>query len=127
MFEHTKAFSGFSVDDLARAREFYSSTLGVKVSEENGLLTLHIAGDRPILVYPKDDHQPATYTVLNFPVEDIEPAVDRLAERGVTFERYTGAESETDEKGIFRGGGPLIAWFKDPAGNVLSVIDTEGS
>ena len=121
MFANTKAFSGFSVDDLAAAKEFYGETLGVDVSEENGL-TLNIAGDRPTFVYPKRDHTPATFTILNFPVEDIEQAVDELSERGVSFERYEGTELETDEKGIFRGGGPLIAWFKDPAGNVLSVI-----
>jgi catechol 2,3-dioxygenase-like lactoylglutathione lyase family enzyme len=121
MFENTKAFSGFSVDDVPRAKEFYGGTLGLEVSEENGLLTLHIAGDRPTLVYPKEDHVPATFTILNFPVDDIEAAVDALAERGVRFERYEG-DLGTDEKGIFRGGGPLIAWFKDPAGNILSVI-----
>lgn len=120
MFEHTKAFSGFSVDDLAKARQFYGETLGLRVSEENGLLFLHIAGDRDTLVYPKPDHTPATYTTLNFPVDDVEKAVDELTARGVRFERYEGAEQ--DEKGIHRGGGPLIAWFKDPAGNILSVI-----
>jgi catechol 2,3-dioxygenase-like lactoylglutathione lyase family enzyme len=124
MFENTKAFSGFSVDDVPRAKQFYAETLGLRVSEENGLLTLHIAGDRPTLVYPKPDHSPASFTILNFPVEDIEKAVDELTRRGVRFERYEGTEIETDEKGIFRGGGPLIAWFKDPAGNVLSVIQT---
>jgi catechol 2,3-dioxygenase-like lactoylglutathione lyase family enzyme len=124
MFENTKAFSGFSVDDVPRAKQFYGETLGLRVSEENGLLTLHIAGDRPTLVYPKADHSPASFTILNFPVEDIEKAVDELTERGVRFERYEGTELETDDKGIFRGGGPLIAWFKDPAGNVLSVIQT---
>jgi catechol 2,3-dioxygenase-like lactoylglutathione lyase family enzyme len=122
MFENTKAFSGFSVDDVPRAKQFYGETLGLRVSEENGMLTLHIAGDRDVLVYPKPDHAPASFTILNFPVDDIEAAVDGLAERGVEFERYAGAEIETDEKGIFRGGGPLIAWFKDPAGNVLSVL-----
>jgi len=122
MFENTKAFSGFSVDDIPRAKQFYAETLGLDLSEENGLLTLHIAGDRPTLVYPKPDHTPASFTILNFPVDDIEAAVDALAERGVSFERYPGTEIETDEKGIFRGEGPLIAWFKDPAGNVLSVI-----
>jgi catechol 2,3-dioxygenase-like lactoylglutathione lyase family enzyme len=122
MFENTKAFSGFSVDDVAAAKRFYGETLGLRVSEQNGLLTLHIAGDRDTLAYPKDDHTPASFTILNFPVDDIEAAVDVLAERGVSFERYAGTDLETDEKGIFRGGGPLIAWFKDPAGNVLSVI-----
>ena len=124
MFENTKAFSGFAVDDIPKAKQFYGDTLGLKVSEENGLLTLHIAGDRATLVYPKEDHTPASYTILNFPVDDIETAVDGLAARGVEFERYTGTEIETDEKGIFRGGGPLIAWFTDPAGNILSVIQT---
>lgn len=124
MFEQTKAFSGFSVDDVQRAKQFYGETLGLRVSEAepHGLLTLHIAGDRDTLVYPKADHVPATFTILNFPVEDVEAAVDELTARGVRFERYAGTQMETDEKGIFRGGGPLIAWFRDPAGNVLSVI-----
>jgi catechol 2,3-dioxygenase-like lactoylglutathione lyase family enzyme len=123
MFKDTKAFSGFSVDDLGRAREFYGETLGLEVAAQGDeFLTLHIAGDRDILVYPKADHEPASFTILNFPVDDVEAAVDALAERGVSFERYEGTEIETDEKGVFRGGGPLIAWFKDPAGNVLSVI-----
>jgi catechol 2,3-dioxygenase-like lactoylglutathione lyase family enzyme len=122
MFENTKAFSGFSVDDVQKAREFYGETLGLRVSEDHGLLFLHIAGDRDTLVYPKPDHTPATFTILNFAVEDIEKAVDGLIERGVRFEHYRGTDMETDEKGIFRGGGPYIAWFKDLAGNVLSVI-----
>jgi catechol 2,3-dioxygenase-like lactoylglutathione lyase family enzyme len=126
LLENTKAFSGFSVDDVPRAKQFYGDTLGLKVTEENGMLTLHIAGDRPTLVYPKGDaHEPASFTILNFPVADIEATVHGLAERGVSFERYSGSEMETDEKGIFRGGGPLIAWFKDPAGNVLSVIELD--
>jgi catechol 2,3-dioxygenase-like lactoylglutathione lyase family enzyme len=120
MFGKTKAFSGFAVDDIPAARRFYGETLGLEVTEENGMLTLHIAGDRPILVYPKPDHTPATYTILNFPVEDIDAAVDELVRRGVRFERYEGMP--TDEKGIMREGGPLIAWFTDPAGNVLSVL-----
>lgn len=120
MFGTTKAFSGFSVDDIDAARKFYGETLGLRVSEENGLLTLHIAGERNILVYPKPDHTPATYTILNFPVDDIEAAVDELTRRGVRFERYDHLKA--DDKGIFRGGGPLIAWFTDPAGNVLSVL-----
>ena len=120
MFEHTKAFSGFSVDDIPKARQFYGETLGLRVSEENGLLRLHIAGDRDTIVYPKADHTPATFTILNFPVDDIDRAVDELAARGVTFERYEGANQ--DEKGINRDLGPAIAWFKDPAGNILSVI-----
>jgi predicted enzyme related to lactoylglutathione lyase len=118
MFEHTKAFSGFSVDDIPRAKQFYGTTLGLRVSEANGMLTLHLAGDRDTLVYPKKDHTPATFTVLNFPVENIDEAVDRLAERGVRFEKYPNV----DEKGIFRDMGPAIAWFTDPAGNILSVL-----
>ena len=126
MFEDTEAFSGFSVDDVPTARKFYGETLGIKVSpeDETGLMMLHIAGDRDVLVYPKGKaHEPANFTILNFPVDDVEATVDQLTERGVSFERYEGAETETDEKGVFRGEGPLIAWFKDPAGNVLSVID----
>src|SRR5829696_8793202 len=120
VLENTKAFSGFSVDDLPEAKRFYSETLGLRVSEEYGMLWLHIAGERDILVYPKPDHTPASFTILNFPVDDIDKAVDELAERGVSFERYDSFDM--DEKGIFRGGGPYIAWFKDPAGNVLSVL-----
>jgi catechol 2,3-dioxygenase-like lactoylglutathione lyase family enzyme len=121
MFADTKAFSGFAVPDIEQARRFYGDTLGLRVSEENGLLILHIAGDRDIVVYPKPDHTPATYTILNFPVTDIEAAVDALAARGVRFERYDGADQ--DDKGINRGMGPAIAWFTDPAGNILSVIE----
>jgi catechol 2,3-dioxygenase-like lactoylglutathione lyase family enzyme len=121
VFENTKAFSGFSVNDIPAAKRFYGETLGLRVSEENGMLTLHIAGDRDILVYPKDDHTPATFTILNFPVDDIDKAVDELTARGVRFARYDSIEA--DEKGIVRGGGgPPIAWFTDPAGNVLSVL-----
>jgi catechol 2,3-dioxygenase-like lactoylglutathione lyase family enzyme len=123
MFANTKAFSGFAVDDVQKARQFYGDTLGLKTSEENGLLTLHIAGDRPTLVYPKPDHTPAEYTILNFPVDDIDNAVEELSSRGVRFERYEGFDQ--DEKGIFREEGPNIAWFKDPAGNVLSVIQLD--
>ena len=121
MFTDTKAFSGFAVDDLEKARDFYGETLGLKTSEEYGLLTLHLAGDRDTFVYPKPDFAPATYTILNFPVDDIETAVDELAARGVSFERYD--EFDQDERGIFRGEGPLIAWFRDPAGNILSVLE----
>jgi predicted enzyme related to lactoylglutathione lyase len=120
MFKDTKAYSGFAVDDMDKAREFYGETLGVKTSEEYGLMTLHLAGDRPTLVYPKDDLEPANYTILNFAVDDIDAAVDELTARGVSFERYDGFEQ--DERGIMRGEGPYIAWFKDPAGNVLSVL-----
>jgi catechol 2,3-dioxygenase-like lactoylglutathione lyase family enzyme len=123
MFKDTKAFSGFSVDDLQKAQKFYGQTLGLEVTEEHGLLLLNIAGGGKIIVYPKPNHTPATYTILNFPVEDIERAVDELTRRGVRFERYNQKELKTDEKGIHRGGGPLIAWFKDPAGNILSVLE----
>ncbi|CAN5395530.1 hypothetical protein BH10ACT11_BH10ACT11_05470 [soil metagenome] len=126
MFKDTKAFSGFSVDDVAAAKEFYGQTLGIDVDEENGILTLNIAGDRPTIVYPKgEQHEPASFTVLNFPVSDIESAVDQMAERGIEFERYESMEEVTDERGIMRGGGPLIAWFTDPAGNVLSVMEID--
>lgn len=123
MFHDTKAFSGFSVDDLEKAKAFYGQTLGLEVTEANGLLQLHIAGGTNILVYPKPNHTPAAFTILNFPVKDIEQAVDQLNARGVRFESYNEGDLVTDEKGIFRGGGPKIAWFKDPAGNVLSVIE----
>jgi catechol 2,3-dioxygenase-like lactoylglutathione lyase family enzyme len=123
MFANTKAYSGFAVDDIEKAQEFYSGTLGLKTSmldEENGLLVLHLAGDRDTLIYRKPDYAPATYTILNFPVDDVEQAVDELEARGVQFERYDGFEQ--DEKGISRGQGPAIAWFTDPAGNILSVL-----
>jgi predicted enzyme related to lactoylglutathione lyase len=125
MFRDTKAFSGFSVDDVSRARAFYGDVLGLETSEDNGILTLHIAGNREVIAYPKENHTPADFTILNFPVDDIDAAVDALTERGVKFERYDEMASDIDEKGIFRGGGPLIAWFKDPAGNVLSVIKVD--
>jgi catechol 2,3-dioxygenase-like lactoylglutathione lyase family enzyme len=123
MFADTRAFSGFAVDDLEKAREFYEGTLGLRVSSEHDLLTLHLAADRDTLIYPKPDFVPATYTILNFPVPDIDTAVDELTTRGVRFEQYDGFDQ--DEKGVFRGGGergPDIAWFTDPAGNILSVI-----
>jgi catechol 2,3-dioxygenase-like lactoylglutathione lyase family enzyme len=120
MLADSKAFSGFAVPDLEQARRFYGDTLGLRVEEQNGSLTLRLAGDRDVLVYVKPDHTPATYTILNFPVDDIEATVDGLAERGVRFERYDGFEQ--DERGILRGSGPPIAWFTDPAGNILSII-----
>ncbi len=120
MFADTRAFSGFSVDDVARAQEFYGGTLGLRTSPEHGMLILHLAGDRDTLVYPKDNHVPAAYTILNFPVDDIDQAVAELTGRGVKFERYEGTGQ--DEQGISRGGGPYIAWFTDPAGNILSVL-----
>jgi catechol 2,3-dioxygenase-like lactoylglutathione lyase family enzyme len=122
MFADTKAFSGFAVADLDAAHAFYGGTLGLRVSQEHDLLTLHLAGDRDTLVYPKPDHVPATYTILNFPVDDVEAAVDLLIERGVRFERYEGFDQ--DEKGISHDpNGPPIAWFRDPAGNILSVLE----
>jgi predicted enzyme related to lactoylglutathione lyase len=124
MFKDTKAFSGFSVNDIQKAKKFYGETLGLAVSEAHDLLTLHLAGGTAVLIYPKPNHTPATFTILNFPVDNIEEAVDQLTKRGVRFERYEG-ELKTDQKGIFRGGGPLIAWFKDPAGNILSVLEEE--
>jgi catechol 2,3-dioxygenase-like lactoylglutathione lyase family enzyme len=123
MLAKSEAFSGFSVGDIPAAKAFYADTLGLRVSEENGMLTLHIAGDRHILVYPKPDHSPAAFTILNFPVDDIDAAVDELVGRGIRFERYDGIDA--DERGIARGGGPPIAWFTDPAGNVLSVLQLE--
>jgi catechol 2,3-dioxygenase-like lactoylglutathione lyase family enzyme len=123
MFANTPAFSGFAVDDIDAAREFYRDTLGLKVTdEEMGILTLHLADDRPTMVYPKPDFEPATYTILNFQVDDVGAAVDELSSRGVEFERYDGFDQ--DEKGIAHtpGGGPDIAWFKDPAGNILAVL-----
>jgi len=124
MLKDSPAFSGFSSNDLPRAKEFYSQTLGLEVTEENGMLTLHLGGGKTVLIYPKDDHQPATYTTLNFPVKDIDAAVDELSRRGVEFERY-GEDSGQDERGIARGYGPPIAWFKDPAGNILSVLQLD--
>jgi catechol 2,3-dioxygenase-like lactoylglutathione lyase family enzyme len=128
VFKDTKAFSSFSVDDLNKAKEFYGHTLGLDVSETKEGLRLQIAGGGQVFLYPKPNHTPASFTVLNFPVDDIEKAVDDLTALGVEFESYEG-EMKTDEKGIFRGAaqgeGPNIAWFKDPAGNILSVIETE--
>ena len=127
MLEHSKAFSGIAVRDLEQSRRFYGEVLGLRVEDsEMGMLVLRLAGDRPVLLYPKSDHEPAGFTLLNFPVADVESTVDALTGRGVTFERYEGTDVETDPKGVFRGGGPLIAWFTDPSGNVLSVIEGPG-
>jgi catechol 2,3-dioxygenase-like lactoylglutathione lyase family enzyme len=123
VLENTEAFSGFAVKDLEKAQDFYGNTLGLKVSvldEENGLLQLDFAGGRSVLVYLKPDHAAANFTILNFPVDDIDKVVYELTQRGVEFERYEGFEQ--DDKGIARGPGPLIAWFKDPSGNILSVL-----
>ena len=124
MLTTSKAFSSFSVDDLSKAKEFYGQTLGVEVSESDEGLELKPSGNASVFLYPKSNHKPATFTVLNFMVDDIESAVDELKKSGVTFEQYEG-EIKTDEKGIHRNGGPTIAWFKDPAGNILSVIENE--
>ncbi|WP_420081837.1 VOC family protein [Streptomyces sp. JL4002] len=124
MLGASEAFSGFSVDSIENVRDFYSSILGLRVSEENGMLVLNLQGGTTVLLYPKEGHSPATFTVLNFPVPDVDEAVDGLAARGVVFERYEGFGQ--DAKGIARGdGGPAIAWFKDPAGNVLSVLQPD--
>jgi catechol 2,3-dioxygenase-like lactoylglutathione lyase family enzyme len=120
MFDGAKAFSSFAVDDTAAAGKFYGETLGLRVSEEGGALMLHLAGDHRILVYPKPDHSPASFTVLNFPVDDIDQAVDELASRGVPIQRYEGFD--TDDRGIYRSESRSIAWFIDPAGNVVSVF-----
>lgn len=125
MFRDNAAFSGFSANDIAAEREFYANTLGVDVEEGNGMLTLHLGGGHTVLIYPKDDHQPATFTVLNFRVDDIDVAVDALSAKGVTLERYEGMGQ--DEKGIAREYPPPIAWFKDPAGNIVSVIQDQVS
>jgi catechol 2,3-dioxygenase-like lactoylglutathione lyase family enzyme len=125
MFKDTKAFSSFSVDDLQKAKQFYGETLGLEVVERPEGLELHIAGSTPVFVYPSDNYTPPKHTVLNFPVEDVEAAVDELAKRGVSVEHYDLPDLKTDEKGIFRGesGPPAIAWFKDPADHVLSVLE----
>ena len=122
MLEPDQAYSGFSVDDLDAAKRFYGETLGMDVSEEHGMLGLAIGGGKRVLVYSKPNHVPATYTVLNFPVADVDAAVDELTRGGIQFEHYDWEDLKTDEKGIMRGNGPDIAWFKDPAGNVLSVL-----
>jgi len=123
MFKNAKAFSSFSVDDLQKAKKFYGKTLGLNVTEyhDMGILNIKLATGGQVMIYPKDNHVPATYTVLNFPVENVEQAVDALIEKGVQFEIYEGFDQ--DEKGISRTMGPTIAWFTDPAGNILSVLE----
>ena len=124
IFKNTKAFSSFSVDDLDKAKEFYGKTLGIDISESKEGLSLYPKSNNEIFIYPKTDHTPATFTVLNFPVNDVEKAVIDLTKLDVRFEIYNKGELKTDEKGIFHGEGPKIAWFKDPAGNFLSVLET---
>jgi catechol 2,3-dioxygenase-like lactoylglutathione lyase family enzyme len=125
MLEKSKAFSSFSVNDIAKAKEFYSRTLGIDVSESDGLLSLHLVGGATVLIYPKPNHAAASFTILNFPVDSVDRAVDDLAKRGVRFEIYNEPNLKTDPRGVFRGGGPVIAWFKDPAGNILSILETK--
>jgi catechol 2,3-dioxygenase-like lactoylglutathione lyase family enzyme len=120
MFSNSHAFSGFSTNDLAKAEEFYGNTLGLEFTREMDNLNLHLRGGGSVLIYPKENHEPATFTVLNFPVDDIDEAVDALNAKGIQLERYEGFEQ--DERGIARGEGPSIGWFKDPAGNILSVL-----
>jgi len=124
MLKASHAFSGFSTNDIGQAKDFYGRTLGLEVSEEHGLLNLRLGGGADVLIHPKANHAPATFTVLNFPVEDVDKTVDELTKRGVRFEIYNDPGIKTDDRGISRGnGGPTIAWFKDPAGNILSVLD----
>jgi catechol 2,3-dioxygenase-like lactoylglutathione lyase family enzyme len=123
VLKNSKAFSGFSANDIAKEKEFYAGILGLDVSESDGILTLRLAGGNNVIIYPKPNHVPAAFTVLNFPVDDVDLAVDELKKRGVRFESYDLPDIKTDEKGIRRGGnGPTVAWFKDPAGNILSVF-----
>src|SRR5439155_23072766 len=123
MLRDSKALSGFSAEVIAKAKKFYAETLGLDVTESNGLLTLRLAGENNVLIYPKPIYIPATFTVLNFPVKDVDLAVDELTKRGVRFEKYDLPDLKTDKKGIMRGNGPTVAWFKDPSGNILSVIE----
>lgn len=122
MLKHDRAFSSFSVTDLASAKQFYTEVLGMEVTEGAYTLDLHIGNDQKVLLYAKPNHSAASFTVLNFPVDDIDKAVESLSQRGIVFEIYQEPDLTTDEKGVFRGEGPLIAWFKDPFGNILSII-----
>ena len=121
MLRDSHAYSGFSSNDIPKAKEFYAQTLGLDVTDENGMLTLRLAGGAKVVIYPKPNHEPASFTVLNFPVENIDHAVDTLARVGVQFERYEGVTQ--DDRLIHREYGPPIAWFKDPAGNILSLLE----
>jgi predicted enzyme related to lactoylglutathione lyase len=125
MFDKKSMFSSFSVNDIHKAKEFYSRTLGLEVSESNGLLTLPLPSGSRVMIYPKAKHQPASFTVLNFPVQNVDQAVDDLSKRGVKFEVYDEPGLKTDQRGVSRGNGPTIAWFKDPAGNILSIVEEE--
>jgi len=126
MLKTSKAFSGFSVNDIPKARQFYAETLGLEVKEDEGMLVLHLGSGARVILYPKENHTPASFTILNFPVDNVERTVRALKERGVRFEIYRDGPYKTDEQGIFRGEGPTIAWFTDPAGNILSVLEAEG-
>ena len=124
MFKNSKAFSGFSANDIQKEKDFYGNTLGLKVTDGmEGILTLQLSGGNNVIIYPKENHTPATFTVLNFPVESVDKAVDELTKKGVKMEKYDTEDLKTDERGIMRGNGPTIAWFKDPAGNILSVLE----
>lgn len=127
MIMHNKIFSSFSTNDLSRTKNFYSELLGLNVSEHSDMSILELSNDRGVyaVIYPKPNHEPATFTVLNLVVDDVEKTVDELISKGITFEQYEG-EIKTDEKGILRGMGPVIAWFKDPAGNILSIMEGKG-
>ncbi len=122
MLQNSNAFSGFSSNDIAKAKTFYGDVLGLDVKEDHGMLVLQLKGANKVIIYPKPNHEPATFTVLNFEVDDIDKTVDELTAKGVQFEHYNSDQLKTDEKGIMRSGGPQIAWFKDPAGNILSVL-----
>ena len=124
MLKNSNAFSGFSANDIPKEKDFYANTLGLQVTDGmEGILTLHLSGGNNVIIYPKDNHTPATFTVLNFPVDSVDKAVDELTKKGVKMEKYDTEDIKTDDKGIMRGNGPTIAWFKDPAGNILSVLE----
>ncbi|MBX3549602.1 MAG: VOC family protein [Xanthobacteraceae bacterium] len=127
MLRASDAFGGFSVNDIPAAMKFYGDTLGLKVSEDHDIMTIHLSNGGSVIAYPKENHEPATFTILNFPVVDVDKSVEALKEKGVKFEHYDMNDIKTDAKGIMRGNGPTIAWFKDPAGNILSVIDENGT
>jgi len=125
MFKDAKAFSSFSVNDISKAKDFYGGTLGLEIKEgDMGELELNLATGATVLIYPKENHQPATFTILNLPADNVDETVDKLTAAGVRFENYDFGEIKTDEKGIMRGNGPTIAWFTDPAGNIISVIES---